>query len=148
MVVIKAQFSSAIQTSSVAYRVAHSRCRFAPLIQSDRKYTLQSATGALMEELFSTLAKKLRCIQIIESGARDPHFGSCPTEISSFCMNYSNLCVPFVRLRSPRDLASVFKRFFRRNSKSEKPTFLDHIFSLAGSNSSKQKILDWNSNSK
>lgn len=79
---------------------------------------------------------------------KSTQFGLCSTDISNFWINYSNLRVPFMRLRSPRDLASVFKRSLKQNSKSEKPTFLDHIFSLAGSKSSKQKIIDWNINSK
>jgi len=72
--------------------------------------------------------------------------GTCSPELSNFWINYSNLVVPFVRLRSPRDLVSLLKKKLVGTSLSSKPSITDHLFSLAGSKSSKQKINDWKSN--
>jgi FkbM family methyltransferase len=70
---------------------------------------------------------------------------SCSTEISKFWISYTNLTVPFARLRSPRDLVSKLKNKLTSSYSTTKPSFLDHLFSLAGSKSSKQKIRDWDS---
>lgn len=71
---------------------------------------------------------------------------TCSPELSNFWINYSNLDVPFVRLRSLRDLFSLFKKKLVSSSLSSKPSIADYLFSLAGSKSSKQKIISWKSN--
>jgi hypothetical protein len=69
----------------------------------------------------------------------------CSTEISNFWINYANLIIPFVRLRSLRDLFSLLKKNLVTANLSARPSITDHLFSVAGSKSSKQKIDDWNS---
>ena len=74
-----------------------------------------------------------------------PCLDLCSTELSSFWIDYTNLRVPYIRLRSPRDLLSLLKKSLLSQNKATKPSWLDYLFSLAGSKSSKQQITDWNS---
>ena len=74
---------------------------------------------------------------------RSESYGACTTELSQFWIRYANLKVPFIRFRSPRDLAAVIKNSLMGSRKSMKPTPLDYLFSAIGSKSSSQRIADW-----
>ncbi len=71
--------------------------------------------------------------------------GTCTTTLSKFWVQYSNLSVPLMRIRSTRDILSILKKRIIKQDSSSKPGWSDFVFARVGSKSSRQRIVDWNS---